>query len=241
MRSTHLSQHREYAKLKTPFRSPVTTATKDCPRYKDLPQSFELDPPSSPTFSVQNSVGVNRSSPDRPRKDFMARVRTPRASAQFKSPLSTVAASGAGNRRRAVSASPNVQALQLRLQTLKRAVKIRDDGEGEKLERLAKKWTDVAREVAWEMWSVVKDNVREISKLEDGRGAFQSSWGWADEENKGTVAGPEKLSGEGEMLSEDDEPPVPEDTMSMMLRKIGIDPNTLGWDEEEGEFIDVSS
>ena len=166
----------------------------------------------------------------------MARVRTPRASAQFKSPLTLVAASSAGDRRRVVSASPNIQALQLRLQTLKRALKIRNDGEGEKLERLAQKWTDVAREVAWEVWSIVKDNVQDVTKLGGGRGALQKNWGWADEENEGGVARP---SGEIEMLSEEDEPPVPEDTMSAMLRKMGIDPTTLGWDEGEGEFMDV--
>jgi hypothetical protein len=71
----------------------------------------------------------------------MTRVRTQRASAQFKSPLSAVDASDTGRKRRAVSASPNVQALQLRLQTLKRAIKVRNDGESEKLERLAQKWT----------------------------------------------------------------------------------------------------
>lgn len=182
---------------------------------------------------------MKRTSPYKPGKEFMASVRTPRASAQFKSPLSAVAASGPGNRRRAVSASPNVQALQLRLQTLKRAAKIRNDGEGEKLERLAKKWIDVAREVAWEVWSVVKDNVRDVSNLGGGGGALQNNWGWAEDESKDMSTGAERASGGGEMLSEDDEPPVPEDTMSVMLRKMGIDPSTLGWDEDEGEFIDV--
>ena len=171
----------------------------------------------------------------------MARVRTPRASAQFKSPLTAVAASGMGDGRRAVSASPNVQALQLRLQTLKRALKIRNDGEGEKLERLAQKWTNVAREVAWEVWSVVKDNVQDVTKLGSGRGAFQNSWGWADEENKGEMTGGERPSGEVEMLSEEDEAPIPEDTMSVMLRKMGIDPTTLGWNEGEGEFMDIDA
>ena len=171
----------------------------------------------------------------------MAKVRTPRASAQFKSPFTAVAASDAGNRRRAVSASPNVQALQLRLQTLKRAVKIRNDGEGEKLEKLAQKWTDVAREVAWEVWSIVKDNVQDVAKLDSGRGVLPNNWGWADEGNRSGAAGAERPSGEVEMLSEEDEPSVPEDTMSVMLRKMGIDPGTLGWDEEEGEFLDVSS
>lgn len=171
----------------------------------------------------------------------MTSVRTPRASAQFKSPLSAVTTPGVGNRRRAVSASPNVQALQLRLQNLKRAIKIRHGGEGEVLEGLTKKWTDVAREVAWEVWSVVKDNVQDVAKLGGGRGALQSNWGWANDENKDAVAGAEKLNGETETLSEEDEPPVPEDTMSVMLRKMGIDPSTLGWDEDEGEFMDVSS
>ena len=184
-----------------------------------------------------DNATVEKSSPHETGKDFMARVRTPRASAQFKSPLSAVATSGPGTGRRVVSASPNVQALQLRLQTLKRAVKIKNNGEGEKLEGLANKWMDVAREVAWEVWSVVKDNVRDVSKLGSGRGALQSSWGWADEGNKEA----ERVGEGGETLSEDDEPPVPEDTMSVMLRKMGIDPGTLGWDEDEGEFMDVSS
>jgi hypothetical protein len=35
------------------------------------------------------------------------------------------------------------------------------------------------------------------------------------------------------MLSEEDEPPAPEDTMSVMLRKTSTDPATLGWDEGE--------
>lgn len=140
-----------------------------------------------------------------------------------------------------MSASPNVQALQLRLQTLKRAVKIKNDGEEEKLESLAQKWTDVAREVAWEVWSVVKDNVQDVAKLGNGGGALQNSWGWADEEKAVGMTGGERLSGEVEMLSEEDEPPVPEDTMSAMLRKMGIDPGSLGWDEGEGEFMDVSS
>ena len=170
----------------------------------------------------------------------MARVRTPRASAPFKSPLSTASGSDMVRVKRAVSASPNVQALQLRLQTLKRAIKIRNDGEGDKLEKLAKKWMDVAREVAWEVWSVVKDNIQDGSKLGDTRGAFQNNWGWADEAKESGVASAGRSGAEDEMQSEEEGPPVPEDTMSVMLRKMGIDPSTLGWDEEEGEFMDVS-
>ncbi|KAF9782578.1 hypothetical protein BJ322DRAFT_161410 [Thelephora terrestris] len=239
-RSTHLSQHREHAKLKTPFRSPVTAATKDCPRYKDTAPSSEPDPPSSPAPASDDRAATEGSSPQKPKEDMMVRVRTPRASAQFKSPLSAATGSEAGRMRRVVSASPNVQALQLRLQTLKRAIKIRNDGEGEKLEMLANKWTNVAREVAWEVWSVVKDNVQDVSKLGSGRGGFQDSWGWTGEGAKDGAVNMDRPRGEDEILSEDDEPPVPEDTMSLMLRKMGIDPSSLGWNEEEGEFVDVS-
>jgi hypothetical protein len=170
----------------------------------------------------------------------MDRVRTPRASGQFKSPLLAATGASTDHMKRVFSASPNVQALQSRVQTLKRAINIRNGGDGEKLERLAKKWTDVAREVAWEVWSVVKDNVQDVSKPGSGRGAFQDSWGWANEGKEDDKAGRDRPSGEDEMLSEEDEPPVPDDTMSAMLRKMGIDPSTLGWDEDEGEFVDVS-
>ena len=227
-------------KLKTPFRSPVTAATKDCPRYRDTAPSSEPDPPSSPAPPSQHDEAIKSNSSQKSEKDAMDRVRTQRASGQFKSPLSAVTGHGTGHVKRVFSASPNVQTLQSRIQTLKRAIKIRNGGEGENLERLAKKWTDAAREVAWEVWSVVKDNVQDVSKLGGERGAFQSSWGWEnDGKANGATAGG-KPSGEDEMLSEEDEPPVPEDTMSVMLRKMGIDPSTLGWDENEGEFMDVS-
>ena len=170
----------------------------------------------------------------------MVRVRTQRASGQFKSPLSAATGPGMGHMKGAFSAAPNVQALQSRIQTLKRAIRIRDGGEGEKLEMLAKKWTDVAREVAWEVWSVVKDNVQDVSKLGGGRGSFQDSWGWANGGKDNCAMSGDRPSSEDENQSEGDEPPVPEDTMSVMLRKMGIDPSTLGWDEGEGEFVDVS-
>ena len=73
--------------------------------------SSESEPPSSPTASTQERVVVETSPSQGPGKEFMTSIRTPRASAQFKSPLSAVAPSDPGNRRRAVSASPNVQVL----------------------------------------------------------------------------------------------------------------------------------
>ena len=227
-------------KLKTPFRSPVTAATKDCPRYKDTTTNSEPDLPSSPAPLFQHCETIKSDSSQEPEKDVMTRVRTQRASGQFKSPLSAVPGPGPMHTRRVFSASPNVQALQSRVQTLKRAIKVRNDGESEKLERLVKKWTNVAREVAWEVWSVVKDNVQDVSKPGSGHGAFQNSWGWRNDGKADGATGGARPNGEHEMLSEEDDPPVPEDTMSVMLRKMGIDPSTLGWDEGEGEFMDIS-
>jgi hypothetical protein len=71
------------------------------------------------------------------------------------------------------------------------------------------------------------------------RGAFQNSWGWAGEGKEDGVW-VQVAERRDEILSEEDEPPVPEDTMSMMLRRMGIDPSTLGWNEDEGEFMDIS-
>ena len=37
----------------------------------------------------------------------------------------------------------------------------------------------------------------------------------------------------------EDEKPLAQHTLGVMLRRLGIDPATLGWDEEEGDFVDI--
>jgi hypothetical protein len=76
--------------------------------------------------------------------------------------------------------------LERRLQLLRRAVKIRADGEEEKLEELATKWRSVGREIAWELWAVIREQGQsdswgaEAEQDNSGRGGQKSSWGWDD-------------------------------------------------------------
>lgn len=178
---------------------------------------------------------------------------TGKVAAQFKSPLAADGTQPSASARRGVSAAPNIQALQRRLQLLKRAVRIRNEGDEEKLGALVRKWTDVGREgelllswfcldkpdvlaVAWDVWAVVKENIVSAESgtskggWDDGeqnkKSGFGESWGWKESES---------------VVPEGDEPEekeVKEDTMGTMLRQMRIDPDTLGWDEEEGEFVD---
>ena len=57
------------------------------------------------------------------------------------------------------------------------------DGEEEVLERLVKKWTEAGRDVAWEVWGLVKDSGG------NGGSAGASSGGWGEEKKGGTKRG----------------------------------------------------
>lgn len=151
-----------------------------------------------------------------------------------------------------------IQTLERRLALLKRAINIRSEHEGEeRLEDLTRKWKDVARDVSWELWAIVKQN------HEDGVGGivnageecglftkprdenepgnrFRSGWGW-DDKDRGESStdwnpecGEEERPQDGDVEKEEG----PEDrlTMSVMLRQLGIAESTLGWEEAEGDF-----
>jgi hypothetical protein len=65
-----------------------------------------------------------------------------------------------------------IQTLERRLTLLKRAIKIKSEHEGEeRLEDLTRKWKDVARDVSWELWAIVKQN------NEDGVGGIVEECG----------------------------------------------------------------
>lgn len=171
-------------------------------------------------------------------------------------------AKAAGVSFSSVRAVPTIQALQGRLQTLKQAIKITGARAGEdddSLEDLAIKWTLAGREVAWALWEHVKD-------LNPGNGAaaqsggwpgddaegkggskskrpWDSSWGYGDEERgvkrikvDGDVGDGAKVDDEGEGTEDEN---VVRHSVGTMLRHLAIDPATLGWDEEEGDFVDV--
>ena len=173
------------------------------------------------------------------------RVGTKRATAQFKSPLLT----GASNTTFAVRLTPTIQSLQRDVQMLKRAIKVRQEGEEGDLERLVRKWTEAGREVAYELWGLVKDNEsgdRNVGIGGRAKGGFEGNWGW---ENKGGAdrgwgfgdmpqTGLEEVTNDQQTRDEglDGEDETRSDTLGTMLRQLGIAPETLGWDEEEGGF-----
>ena len=148
-----------------------------------------------------------------------------------------------------------IQTLERRLALLKRAIKIKSEHEGEeRLENLTRKWKDVARDVGWELWAIVKQNHEGgIVNVGDERGLFthprdengfggrfRSGWGW-DNKDKGEAStnwnaepGDEEHPREEDV--EKEEEPENRLTMSVMLRQLGVAESTLGWDEAEGDF-----
>ncbi|KII95872.1 hypothetical protein PLICRDRAFT_231933 [Plicaturopsis crispa FD-325 SS-3] len=170
-----------------------------------------------------------------PKKKF-----TPKAASQFKSPFSSSPSPALS----AVRLTPTIQTLERRIQVLKRAVKVQQDGEAGTLEGLVRKWTEAGREVAWEVWEAVKDNSEGDGKGAGGKG------GWGSDDKKGGWGYDEKPGEEGGWGAEEDYKGKPRaheeeeeekttDTLGTMLRQLGIAPETLGWDEDEGEFVDV--
>jgi len=200
--------------------------------------------------------------------DTKKKHRTQRAAAQFKSPLSMDTSSKLVS---SVRMTPIIQALERKLQLLKRAVKVKQDGEEETLHTLVNKWTEAGREIAWEVWELVKDNAssedqgwgKPQSKGKARKSAFEDSWGWEgksnekshafhqternwgwDVEPRGTVDDymDEMKTAENPEDAEicryenDDTDEKKQDTLGTMLMQLGIAPETLGWNAEEGVF-----
>lgn len=154
-------------------------------------------------------------------------------------------------------------------------MKVRQNGEEETLAGLVKKWTEAGREVAWEVWGLVKDSGGDVTSATasasnrgdwaDGgksgnKRGFDEGWGWDDkgdakkmrpdgfERNWGwNVERSEDSGADGDdeadigmkhgMRYEEEEEEKRQDTLGTMLRHLGIAPETLGWDEDEGEFV----
>jgi len=117
--------------------------------------------------------------------------------------------------------------LERKLTFLRRAVKIKRDGDESHLERLATKWRDAAREAAYELWSVVRDLSTEGGEVRSN--SSDAGWGWGERDGRGTV---------GNDAEDEECGAQQENTLGVMLRKLGIAPETLGWNDEEETFVD---
>ena len=120
--------------------------------------------------------------------------------------------------------------LDRKLTTLRRAVKIKCDGDEAHLERLAKKWRDAGREAAYELWGIVRDLSTEGGETR-GNGK-DNGWGWNEQGEQGTIREDDVETEAGEHTERQ------ENTLGVMLRKLGIAPETLGWNEVEEAFVD---
>ncbi|KAJ7580223.1 hypothetical protein C8J56DRAFT_1016181 [Mycena floridula] len=244
-RSTMISQRIQHQKLKTPFRSPLMKKPEIVKNIPPIPVQPSQDVPSSPVAPIV---------------DPRIKHRTQRASGQFKSPLSAEVSSKPNS---SIRLTPTIQALERKLQVLKRAVKVKTTSEEQILAGLAKRWTEAGRDVAWEVWDLIKDNGQGSGdwgkqSSADGKRGFQDSWGWTDGGNSKRLKGAAEQgswgwddelqkkkdeqgleqSEETAMDSEEVEEEVRQDTLGSMLRQWGIAPETLGWDDDEGSFVD---
>jgi hypothetical protein len=176
------------------------------------------------------------------RKDY-----TLNAAKQFKSPftINSSSSSSYGYYPQA-RLTPTVQSLERTVQNLRRAIKIKEEHATGKddLERLANKWKIVGRDVAWEVWALVKDNTAQQSEtggwghmndgLDASTGGSIRNWGLDGADDT-------RLSDESTRSEEpenEDDVVKPQDTLGTMLRQLRIDPTTLGWNDEAEDFLD---
>ena len=242
-----IAAHRlQQKKLAKPFRSPVLP---QAPKLESKPKATVSDLRAGTVLSTPKEGDSQEHVPSSSvTLDSKIKYRTPRAATQFKSPLS---ASNASDGSSLVRLTPTIQALERKLQILKRAVKVREDVQEEVLEGLVKKWTEAGREVAWEVWNLVKDNAGSdggrVNSQSSKKRTFKGSWGWESpddakkpkgeemERNWGWDVVPISSRSEEEEEGEND---GPKHTLGTMLRQLGVSAETLGWDDEEGSFID---
>lgn len=263
-RPTLASQLRERKKLTAPFRSPLVD--KDAAKHgvdavyaSGKTRLGAPAPKRGVVTQKENSPTSAQATPElvASSQAQAVKARTPKVVKQFKSPFHLDASSSSSSAQPSsstffnVQAVPTIRTLQSKIQTLKQAIKIKNAPGGnndDELEELVNKWTNVGREVAWAVWDTVKDiDPGESARLGKQQGGWFSDddgghdsrrgggWGFDDKPAKGEPG----EEGEQVVSRGDDEDSRPQHTLGTMLRHMGIAPETLGWDEEEGDFVDV--
>ncbi|KAF8450305.1 hypothetical protein L210DRAFT_3520250 [Boletus edulis BED1] len=161
---------------------------------------------------------------------------TSRSATQFKSPLvNRILPADA----RTIRLTPALQALERKLQLLKRAIKVKEDSEEEVLTRLAEKWIEAGREVAYDVWDASKDSGDFMEKATSSRRShgWQSTDGNASEESHDTEPS-EASCANGRAAPEEDDVDVGCNTLGNMLRQLGVAPEIFGWDDDKEAFAD---
>jgi hypothetical protein len=196
-------------------------------------------------------------SPPAAETENRSKTKTPGAAIQFKSPLISRNALEVDS---SIRLTPTIQMLERKLQILKRAIKVKEDNQEDQLRGLITKWTEAGREVAWELWELVgnsADGVHGDFTAIGGKRMYKENWGWEMGSDKRFKEREDKKPHsedvntgreESEAMErvdlmkgsdEDEDLDRPHDTLGTMLRQLGIDPQTLNWDDEEGGFKEV--
>lgn len=243
--------------MKKPFRSPLVPSdappsSSPTPRSVVYPPNISSSPPPVQSRSRVTLAKAPASSPARTSVPLPNKVNA-RVKSQFKSPFCPTSPSGAVTAASpGVRMTPVIQSLERQVQILKRAVKVKQSGEEKILEKLVKKWTAAGREVAWEVWSLVRDQAE--SGGDWGKGTSSSGWAW-DDNAPSSDTGASNWGWEGEGRADDEasvnadieggsephhEEEVKEpDNLGTMLRHLRIAPETLGWDDNLEDFVDA--
>lgn len=228
-RATLASQKLSRKRLAAPFRSPLQTKpTSTRPATpallgKDTQEQVAREPQAKYQIKPKSA----QEAPTGTSKATKSLVRSSRAAAQFRSPLVKVPEHTS---RPLVLPNQTIMNLERKLTTLRRAAKIKRDGDEAHLERLAKKWRDAGRDAAYELWVIVRDLSTDGGEMR-GNGN-DNGWGWGEQGEQGTSREDDVEPAEGEHAEKQ------ENTLGVMLRKLGIAPETLGWNEEEEAFVD---
>ncbi|KAJ3557644.1 hypothetical protein NP233_g11686 [Leucocoprinus birnbaumii] len=268
-RPTQAAQRRQYAKLSKPFRTPCLVRPESenqrftlSPKREWMPEKVEDDGQDIPLGT--HTIGATAVTHGGVKDGGEKRRPNKKAGAQFKSPLITKSGNGPETNSQqndpTIRLTPTIQMLERKLQIMKRAVKIKEDDQEDSLRGLIAKWTEAGQEIAWEVWATVKENNagEEFSAI-NGKRSLQYFWHWEmgdDKRHKGEedsfhlseIAGNE-LEETGDIVrvgsieesAEDEELERPHHTLGTMLRQLGIDPQTLGWDDEEETFKGIGS
>jgi hypothetical protein len=229
-RATLASQKLSRKKLAAPFRSPLqnrmastlpTTPTVlvEDDKQKQTVGGSRAEYQTNPTSAKAAPAGAQR--------PIQTIVRSSRAAAQFRSPLVKVPVHAS---RPLVLPNQAIMDLERKLTILRRAVKIKRDGDEGHLERLAKKWRDAGREAAYELWGIVRDLSTEGGEIRGN--SNNTGWGWDDKGEHGRSGEERQDAEEGGQAEKQ------KSTLGVMLRKLGIAPETLGWNDEEEAFVD---
>ena len=173
-RATLASQKQQFKKLIAPFRSPLMLKKDEDTLSVDLAESKSPLPVLLPVSKLPLTPQKPHPAPSTtPAK---TRVRTLKAASQFKSPLSSSALSS--ERGPSIRLTPTIQSLERKLQLLKRAIKVKENDEEKTLVGLVKKWTEAGREVAYELWDLVKDSANKGDGSRGNGNGFNGTWEW---------------------------------------------------------------